>query len=730
MQASPISAESILEQLGKILSSSLFENAGRSRTLLKFVVERTVNNEGDRLKEYTLGAEALGRGDSFDPRTDPIVRAEASRLRSRLERYYALEGRADPIVIALPKGSYVPQFLDRSMAEETDKASLPKGADPAVSRARLFTWLAVGALAAACAAGIGILVSRRFARPQELSVVQFDVELKAGGAVGSEVGTDVILSPDGTRLVYVSLGVDGVTHLNTRRLDQSQVTELPGTEGARVPFFSTDGRWVGFEASGKLKKTAVEGGSPIALCDSAGLLGASWGEDGNIIAALGQSTLWRISASGGTPAVVADLAKESKTPMWPQVLPGAKVVLFTAAGFSGPNGASIEALSLSTGKRSVLARGGTYGRYLPNGYVMYVNQGTLFALPIDIDRLEARGTATPILDGVSYSSIFGFAQLDFSRTGALVYRKSSGGEVTAEWLDSAGQRDPVLRKPGRYLWPSVSPDGDRLALSVIESGATSVWIYEQQPDRTTRLTSAAGKHLPVWSPDGRFLVLGGPGGLNWLRLDSAGKPEPLTHSNSIQVPWSFSPNGKRLAYHEMSPTTGFDLWTVPVQASGSGLTAGKPELFLQTPAFETYPSFSPDGQWMAYGSNESGSWEVSVRAFPDNGRKVQVSAAGGRIPRWSPNGHELFFRTDDQRIMVASYTTKGGSFAVRSLRQWSQSRLADTGVLSNFDLSPDGRRILALMPAVRPEDRQTENHVTFMLNFFDEVRRRVASSGR
>jgi Tol biopolymer transport system component len=312
----------------------------------------------------------------------------------------------------------------------------------------------------------------------------------------------------------------------------------------------------------------------------------------------------------------------------------------------------------------------------------------------------------------------------------LVYRKSGGGEVIAEWLDSSGKTEPLLAKPGRYLWPRLSPDGERLAVSVTEDGPASVWIYEQQSNRTTRLTSGAGRYHPLWSPDGRFLILGGAGGLNWLRPDSASKPEPLTHSNSVQIPWSFSPDGKRIAYHEMSSTTGFDLWTVPVQASGSGLTAGKPEPFLRTPAFETYPSFSPDGQWMAYGSDESGNWEVYVRAFPDNGKKVQISASGGRIPLWSPNGRELFYRTNDQRIMVATYTTNGGSFAAGSPRQWSQSRLADTGVISNFDLSPDGRRILALMPAVRPEDQQTENHVTFMLNFFDEVRRRVASAAR
>ncbi|MDX6560151.1 MAG: hypothetical protein QOF72_3200, partial [Blastocatellia bacterium] len=279
MQVSPISTESILEQLGKILASALFENAGRSRALLKFVVEAAVNNQADRLKEYTLGAEALGRGDSFDPRTDPIVRAEASRLRSRLERYYATVGQADPIIISLPKGSYVPQFLDRAIAEETAIASIPKEAAQKFSRARWFRWLIIGAAALACAAGIGIWVSRRSA-PPESSLVQFDVELKTRGAVGSEVGTDVILSPDGKRLVYVSLGGDGVTHLNSRPLAQSSVTELPGTEGARGPFFSPDGGWVGFEASGKLKKTPVEGGSPVVLCDSTNLLGASWGEDG------------------------------------------------------------------------------------------------------------------------------------------------------------------------------------------------------------------------------------------------------------------------------------------------------------------------------------------------------------------------------------------------------------------------------------------------------------------
>ena len=180
MQASPISAESILEQLGKILSGSLFENAGRSRALLKFVVEQAVNNQGERLKEYTLGAEALGRGESFDPRTDPIVRAEASRLRSRLDRYYATEGRADPVVILVPKGSYVPQFLDRSVVEGGEQSQPPEGTPPGrTTRRAAITWFVVGASITAVAFMIFMRAPRQDVRPTDLPLIQFDVELKA-----------------------------------------------------------------------------------------------------------------------------------------------------------------------------------------------------------------------------------------------------------------------------------------------------------------------------------------------------------------------------------------------------------------------------------------------------------------------------------------------------------------------------------------------------------------------
>jgi serine/threonine-protein kinase len=164
---------------------------------------------------------------------------------------------------------------------------------------------------------------------------------------------------------------------------------------------------------------------------------------------------------------------------------------------------------------------------------------------------------------------------------------------------------------------------------------------------------------------------------------------------------------------------------VPIQSSRNGLVAGVPVLFLQTPAFETYPAFSPDGKWISYASNESGTWEVYVRQFPDGGHEVRISPNGGRISFWSPNRRELFYRIDDQRIMVATYKIRDGSFSVQSVAQWSQAHLADTGVLANLDLAPDGTKFVYLVPAATPENAQTENHATFISDFFSEITRRV-----
>ena len=345
----------ISEQLERILASQTFHGAERSRTLLRFLVEQALDDRADRLKEYTLGAEALGRGEAFDPRTDPIVRAEASRLRNRLDRYYATDGQVDPVLIALPKGSYVPQFVERSAGARTSDSPTP--GRPATNWHLGLAWFALGCVLTASAA-IVVWLARGTTSPLDPPLVHVEVELRSRGLLGSEVGTDVVLSRDGSRIAFVSLDATGTAHLYAQRLDEATANELPGTAGARAPFFSPDGRWVGFWASGVLKKIPVDGGLPVPICPATDLHGGSWGEDGRIIAALSRGTLSMVSDSGGTPTVVADLTSASLTPAWPQLLHGNQQVLFTAIGPAGPNAANLEVLSLSDGARKTVVTGG------------------------------------------------------------------------------------------------------------------------------------------------------------------------------------------------------------------------------------------------------------------------------------------------------------------------------------------------------------------------------------
>jgi len=533
--------------------------------------------------------------------------------------------------------------------------------------------------------------------------VRLDVDLGPDVSLDSGFGPSVILSPDGTRLVYVSKG-----KLFSRRLDQTGATELIGTEGAYAPFFSPDGKWVAFFTLGKLKKISLEGGPPVVLCDAPVGFGGSWAEDGNIIAALNFDSLARVPSTGGAPSPISAAARG----LWPQVLPGGKAVLFTAAG-------GIDVISLQDQRRKTVQRNGMFGRYLPSGHLLYVNNGVVFAVAFDPEALEARGAPSPVLDQVAYnSSTYGFAELDVSQTGTLLYR-SGAAQVTVKWLDTTGKTQELLAKPGSYEFLHLSPDGHRLAVSTDE-----IWVYDWRRDTMMQLTFNGGR-FPVWSPDGRFIVFFKPGeGMFWTRASGAGKPQLLVPSKNPIIPYSFSQDGKRLAYHEIQQASSFDIWTVPLEINSNGIRAGKPEPFLQTSFTEDSPAFSPDGRWLAYNSDESGISHVYIRSFPDNGGKWQLPE--GENPIWSRNGRHLFIRNRLQQIMVTHYSVQGDTFVPEKPQIWSEKRLAAlNGRTPNYDVSSDGTRIAALMSAETPESQRSQNHVIFVENFFDDLRRKV-----
>ena len=595
-------------------------------------------------------------------------------------------------------------------------------------------WIVVAALAILTAAVSWI--AYHATRPRELKPsVRLEVDLGHDIVLNAAGGSDVIISPDGTRIAYLSRG-----HLFTRKLDQPNATELTITQGATSPFFSLDGEWIGFIANQKLRKISVEGGSEIVLCDTgSSYTGADWGEDGNIIMSLRPNApLSRVSSAGGTPVPITQLQGDERTHRWPQILPGGRAILFTAHNATiGYSDAHIEVITLKDGHQKTVQRGGMFGRYVAasdgKGYLTFVNRGTLFAVPFDLDRLETTGLPVPVLQQVSHSDLFGSAKVSFSRNGTLVYRSSDidNSTMPIQWMGADGKAQPLLNKPGIFVHPRLSPDGMRLAVRFEERNNSGIWIYDLRRDTLSLLAAEGTAVHPQWTPDGKYIVYGTAQGMFWTQADGGVKPQSLMQSNENQYPMSFSPDGKRLAFTQMGPQ-GWDIWTVSVEGDKNGLKAGKPEVFLQTPAIERDPSFSPDGRWLAYTSDESGTFQVYVRAFPDKGGRWQISSSGGALPIFARNGRDLFFydATND-RVTVASYSSKGDAFVAEKPRVWSNQGLGvaiNGGVGAQYDLSADGKRIAAAYAG--NSTQPGSGHVIFLENFVDELQRRIPPSGK
>jgi serine/threonine-protein kinase len=592
------------------------------------------------------------------------------------------------------------------------------------------------------AAAVFVLTTIAFAigfvlrTPKPSQPMRLSAEIGVDASLDSAAfGPSAILSPDGTRLALVATGSDQKRRIYVRPLDQFQATALSGTENARDPFFSPDSQWVGFFADGKLKKISVQGGAAVTLCDAPNDRGGSWGEDGTIVFTPDNlAALSEVSSAGGAPKALAALDKKAGeiSQRWPQVLPGGGAVLF----ISNRNGndfedAEIVVYSISSGQRKTVQWGGFYARYLRSGHVVYMHESALFAVPFDLKQLRATGQPAPILDGVVTNPARGGAQVSFSETGNLVYVAGRGGgrNVSIYWMDREGEFAPLRETPGGYYNPAFSPDGNRLALEISEGRRRDIWVYEWGRDTLTRLTFAGETNTnPIWTPDGQRITYssrenGEAYGLWWIRADGAGDAQRLAAWKNPQFPTSWRPDGKVLAFSQLNPDTSLDIMTLSVEGNEkSGWKPAELKPFLNSRFSEGYPTFSPDGRWLAYRSDESGNNEVYVRPFPSEGGKWQISTGGGLFPKWSHNGKELFYRaTMDGKIMVVTYAVSGDSFHADKPRLWSPGQFDDLGTISTFDLHPDGKRF-AVLKAPGTEQNPAVNKISFIFNFFDELR--------
>jgi len=586
---------------------------------------------------------------------------------------------------------------------------------------------------ATIALGIGFVLRT----PKPAPVIHLSADIGADANLDMAFSS-VVLSPDGRKLAFVASSSDLKRRIYVRLLDQIQAISLSGTENARTPFFSPDGEWLGFFADGKLKKVSVHGGAVVTLCAAAGGRGGSWGEDGTIVFAPDlRGPLFKVSSAGGTPQGLTKLDQQAGevTQRWPELLPGGKAVLFTSDTHGGPyEDAAIVVYSMGSGQRKMVAQGGYHPRYVRTGHLVYMHEGTLFAVPFDLKRLEVTGQAAPVLEGIAAGTP-GSAQFSFSRNGDLVYVTGSGRQdVSVYWMDREGKLTPLRETPANYDSPAFSPDGERLALRIHDGNKYDIWVYEWQRDTLMRLTFGDDRtnYFPVWTPDGQRITYASADksglAVYWKRADGTGEAQRLTETNARIIPSSWRPDGKVLAFDQfLAGGTTRNIATMTIDGNETmGWKPSEPQVFLKSPFTQGEAAFSPDGRWLAYQSEESGRSEVYVRPFSATGGKWQISTEGGASPKWSRNGKELLYLALDQRIMVASYTASGDSFHAEKPRLWSSVQLDYVGSWSNFDVHPDGQR-LAVLIRPRGSEEVSVNKVSFIFNFGEELRRKVAN---
>jgi Tol biopolymer transport system component/predicted Ser/Thr protein kinase len=541
------------------------------------------------------------------------------------------------------------------------------------------------------------------------------------------VGPAAVLSPDGQSLVFIARGpTGGRWQLFVRRLNQLEASPLAGTEGAYAPFFSPDGRSVGFFANGRMLKVVLSGGTVTPICPVGDARGGAWSPDGTIVfAPRPDGPLYRVSSAGGDPSQATKLDEQAGeiTHRWPQFLPGGKSFLFTAHGYGGAAHEGRMIVQKGT-EPTVVQRGAIFGRYAPSGHLLYVNGGKLFAAAFDPDRLQVTGRAVPVADDIATALLSGTAQYAFSDTGLLAYRRARNPKRLLQWMDRSGQLQPMRNVSAEYQEARFSRDGTRLLLTVSDGTQSDIWSYDIASDALTRLTFYADNDRGgIWSPDGTHIVYAswqpdvGTFNLFVQRATGGGEPQRLTTSKNLQSPMDWHPSGKYIVFTEERPGSGSDLMLLPIDTGANGLAkVGSPEELIVTPAQEDTGRFSPDGKWIAYTSDESGRNEVYVRPFPARGGRWQVSADGAEWIEWRSGG--LFYGLSEEVVMRVPYRVDGETFAAGKPEFWMR---IPQGVLW-VDPPMTGTRAAA----IRADDKRSES-VVLVVNFFDELRRRASA---
>jgi Tol biopolymer transport system component len=715
---SPTITTPAMTQAGTILGTAAYMSPEQAKG-------RTVDKRSDLwafgcvLYEMLTGRRALD-GEDVSETLATVLRGEPD--------WTALPGDVSPLTVALIRrclrkdikkrtrdaGDIVLELEEALSTPATPAAAAATGA-PVLSRRSLVVGLA-GLLLGGFITGLAVW---RLKPAPTAPIIRSTINLPPEQRLVTDL-TTITLSPDGKRLAYAA-SASGQQQLYLLEMDAWEGKPIAGTEGALNPFFSPDGQWLGFFTVDRLMKVSISGGAPVLLArvQQQGR-GGSWGSDGNIVFAYrSDSGLSVVSKDGGTVGSLTELDRQKGegSHRFPHHLPGDGALLFTVGTGGSWDDARIELLKLGSGERKVLLEGGSDARYVPTGHLVYLRAGTLMAVPFDLGRFEITGDRVELVQGVLPSTgNSGAAQVAFADAGASVYLSGDGraGERTLVWVDRKGAEEPLPLPPGGYQHPNLSPNGQRVVLNIDRGNSSQVWVYDLRRGFLDPITVENHNSFPIWTSDDKVTYVsnkaGGRRNLFWKTADSSSSEEQLAASENPQVPGSWSPNGQTLAFFENDPATGLDIWTLSLD------NRGKPELLVRTPSREGNAAFSPDGHWIAYTSNKSGQDEVYVQSFPGKDSGPRVSTQGGREPVWSRDGRELFYRSGDKMMAVA--TTFEPKFDPPKAEVLFERRYSRT-TPRNYDVHPDGRFLML------KESEVEATHINLVLNWTEELKRLV-----
>jgi Tol biopolymer transport system component len=558
-------------------------------------------------------------------------------------------------------------------------------------------------------------------------VMRLAINAPEGSVAVSEMQVTVpapqfALSPDGRALVFVAAPDESHSILWLRLLNDTTARQLPGTENASFPFWSPDSRWIGFVSQGKIRKIPASGGAVQVLANAGTPRGMCWGPDDTILFAYGNSGLLRVASTGGavTEVTKLDLSRQEGSHRWPYFLPDGRHFLYVIrSALAEQQGVYVGSLDGKIKKRLLPLDTATV--YASPGYLLYLDGYALLAQAFEPERLEVSGQPFFLAEKVGRSSI-GYSSMSVSGSGMLAYSGPTLRPGRLTWLNREGKPAGTVAQEGDYVDFRLSPDGNRVAAALVnpKSGDVNIWLSDISRGSTSRLTSGRLNVAAVWSPDGAKVAYrkspNGTGEIYQVSASGGGKDEVLLPEElqrtalqeyNTAEPTDWSSDGRHILYSIATSNT--QLWLLPLSAAGG---VGKPVRLIDSPADVMHGNFSPDGRMIAYSSNESGAWEVYAQTFPLSDRRWLVSINGGYEPRWSADGHEIYYLSKDRKLMAVPVVA-GSSFGVP--KPLFQTQIA-TGVSSlNMHYVPgrDGRRFLVNTQIGEP----APNPITIVLNW-------------